>query len=87
MSPQQGRSGYHKGVSERIPDNVAEKLREIVVQHNELANQLLDPDVLTDHRKVTSLSIKKAVVAPIVEQFNKYEKQTYLSFDYPLFYH
>jgi len=60
-------------VSERIPENVAEKLREIVVQHNELADQLLDPDVLTDHRKVTSLSIKKAAIASLVEQFEAYE--------------
>ena len=63
MSPQQGRSGYHKGVSERIPTNVAEKLREIVAQHNELSVQLLDSDVLIDHRKVTALSIKKALIS------------------------
>tara|TARA_B100000959_G_scaffold282151_1_gene347919 strand:- start:1582 stop:2643 length:1062 start_codon:yes stop_codon:yes gene_type:complete len=60
-------------VSERIPENVAEKLREIVVQHNELSKQLLDPDVLADHRKVTSLSIKKAAIAPLVAQFEVYE--------------
>ena len=65
--------GYHNLVSDRIPENVAEKLREIVVQHNELAEQLLNPDVLTDHRKVTSLSIKKAAIAPIVDQFTTYE--------------
>lgn len=64
---------YHKPVSDRIPENVAEKLREIVVQHNDLAEQLLDPDILTDHKKVTSLSIKKAAIAPIVEQFESYE--------------
>ncbi len=73
MSPQQGRSTYHKRVSDRIPENVAEKLREIAVQHNELAAQLLDPDILTDHRKVTSLSIKKAAIAPLVAQFELYE--------------
>jgi peptide chain release factor 1 len=63
-------------MSERIPENVAEKLREIVAQHNELAAQLLDPEVLTDHRKVTSLSIKKAAVAPLVAQFEQYESVT-----------
>jgi peptide chain release factor 1 len=72
MSPQQGRSGYHKGVSERIPTNVAEKLREIVAQHNELSVQLLDSDVLIDHRKVTALSIKKAAISTLVEQFESY---------------
>jgi len=60
-------------VTDRIPENVAEKLREIVIQHSELAEQLLNPEVLTDHRKVTSLSIKKAAIAPLVEQFESYE--------------
>ena len=57
----------------RIPENVAEKLREIVVQHAQLASQLMDPDVLVDHKKVTSLSIKKAAIASLVEQFELYE--------------
>ena len=67
---------YHDHMSERIPENIAEKLREIVTQHNELAEQLLDPDTLTDHRRVTSLSIKKAAIAPLVEQFEMYESAT-----------
>ncbi len=58
---------------DRIPENVAEKLREIVQQHDELSAQLLDPEVLTDHRKVTALSIKKAAIVPLVEQFSGYE--------------
>jgi peptide chain release factor 1 len=58
---------------ERIPENVVELLREIVVQHDNLKEQLLDPEVLTNHRKVTSLSIKKAAIAPLVEQFDSYE--------------
>ena len=60
-------------MSERIPENVAEILRGIVVQYNDLATQLLDQEVLTDHRKVTSLSIKKSAIAPIVAQFEAYE--------------
>jgi peptide chain release factor 1 len=63
-------------VSERITENVAEKLREIVVQHNELSLQLLDPDILTDHRRVTALSIKKSAIASIVSQFETYENTT-----------
>jgi peptide chain release factor 1 len=73
MSPQQGRTGYHKEVSERIPENVAEKLRDIVHQHDALSAQLLDPEILADHRKVTALSIKKSAIAPLVEQFTVYE--------------
>ena len=60
-------------MSERIPENVADKLREIVKQHDTLSAQLLEPEVLTDHKKVTSLSIKKAAIAKIVEQFIEYE--------------
>jgi peptide chain release factor 1 len=60
-------------MSERIPENVVEKLREISGQHADLAAQLLDVAVLTDHRKVTSLSIKKAAISSLVEQFEIYE--------------
>ena len=60
-------------MSDRIPDNVAEKLREIAQQHTDLAAQLMDTEVLSDHRKVTALSIKKAAIAPLVEQFEAYE--------------
>ena len=60
-------------MSERIPENVAEKLREIVKQHDALSALLLEPEVLTDHKKVTALSIKKAAIDPLVEQFNEYE--------------
>ncbi|MDE1038255.1 MAG: PCRF domain-containing protein [Phycisphaerales bacterium] len=60
-------------MSERISDNVVEKLLEIVQQHDELSAQLLEPDVLTNHKKVTALSIKKAAIAPLVEQFNAYQ--------------
>ncbi|MFT4594025.1 MAG: peptide chain release factor 1 [Phycisphaerales bacterium] len=60
-------------MSERISENVVEKLLEIVQQHDELSAQLLEPDVLTNHKKVTALSIKKAAIAPLVEQFNAYQ--------------
>ncbi len=60
-------------MSERIHENVVEKLREISNQHADLAAKLLDVEVLSDHRKVTSLSIKKAAIAPLVKQFESYE--------------
>ena len=60
-------------MSDRIPINVAEKLREVVQQHAELSAQLLNPEVLTDHRKVTSLSIKKAAIESLVQEFEQYE--------------
>ena len=60
-------------MSDRIPENVAEKLRDIVVQHTQLTSQLMDPEILIDHKKVTSLSIKKASISSLVEQFKSYE--------------
>ena len=60
-------------MSDRIPENVAEKLRAIKDQHDDLASQLMDVAVLSDHKKVTSLSIKKAAIAPLVKQFESYE--------------
>lgn len=58
---------------DRIPENVAEKLREIKDHHDDLASQLMDVEVLSDHKRVTSLSIKKAAIAPLVKQFESYE--------------
>lgn len=60
-------------MSDRIPENVAEKLRAIKDQHDDLASQLMDVAVLCDHKRVTSLSIKKAAIAPLVKQFESYE--------------
>jgi len=57
---------------ERIPDNVAEKLHEITEQHASLSMQLMDSDVLSDHRLVKTISIKKAAIEPIVELFQTY---------------
>jgi peptide chain release factor 1 len=58
---------------DRIPENVAEKLREIKDHHDDLASQLMDVEVLSDYKRVTSLSIKKAAIAPLVKQFESYE--------------
>ena len=58
---------------DRISKNVAEKLREISDQHADLAAQLMDVQVLSNHKQVTALSIKKAAIAPLVEQFEAYE--------------
>jgi peptide chain release factor 1 len=60
-------------MSDRIPENVAEKLREIKDHHDDLASQLMDVEVLSDYKRVTSLSIKKAAIAPLVKQFESYE--------------
>ena len=50
-------------------ENLVRKLEEIDGQYSEVQTQLLEPDVLSDHRKVRSLSIRRAAMAPIVEGF------------------
>ncbi len=60
-------------VSHRIPENVAEKLDDIRSQHAELSSQLLDPDVLADHKQVTALSIKKSAIESLVQAFEQYK--------------
>ena len=59
-------------MSDRIPENVAQKLRELADQHEHLATQLMDVEVLSDHRLVKTLSIKKAAIEKIVEHFDSY---------------
>ncbi|MDG2424754.1 MAG: PCRF domain-containing protein [Phycisphaerales bacterium] len=50
-------------------DNLLKKLQEIDEQYESLQAELLDPDVLADHRKVRTLSVRRAAMAPIVEGF------------------
>ncbi|HWB20541.1 MAG TPA: PCRF domain-containing protein [Phycisphaerales bacterium] len=53
--------------------NVLRKLHEMDAQFSALSDQLLDPAVLTDHRKVRDLSIKKSALEPIVTDFRQYQ--------------
>lgn len=50
------------------------KLEELRAQHQQLQNQLADPDVLSDHRQVAALSIKLAAIAPVVEGYISYNE-------------
>ena len=60
-------------MSNRIPENVAQKLGEIGTQYEDLSNQLLDPEVLADHKQVTALSIKKSAIESLVQSFERYQ--------------
>ena len=53
-------------------DRIFTKLDEFREQMAEIDAQLVDPEVVTDHRLVRSLSIKKAALAPIVEGYESY---------------
>lgn len=57
-----------------VPRRVWEKLRTLDVEDQQIEKQLEDPDVVTDHKKVRALSIKKAAIAPVVQGFRRIMK-------------
>jgi peptide chain release factor 1 len=52
--------------------NLIRKLDEIDEQYAGLSKQLLDPDVLADHRQVRTLSIKRAAIEPVVTDYRAF---------------
>jgi len=56
-----------------LPANLIERLNDLARQYDELAEQLLDPDVLADHRTVRQLSIRRKSLEPIVEAYRQYQ--------------
>ncbi|MHC4414050.1 MAG: peptide chain release factor 1 [Planctomycetota bacterium] len=55
-----------------FPDNTIRKLEELDAQYEDLGSQLLDPQTLTDHRRVRELSVKRAAIEPLVSQYRAY---------------
>jgi peptide chain release factor 1 len=55
-----------------VSDNLIRKLDALDAQHQQLAEQLLDPNILVDHRKVRALSTKKAAIEPLVNDYRAY---------------
>lgn len=49
------------------------KLREIAASRDALTRQLEDPDVLSDHKQVRDLSIRKAALDPIADGLDEYD--------------
>ena len=58
--------------TEAIDPNLRAKLDELEGQFSDLSSQLTDPEVLADHRRVSTLSIKRAAIAPVVEGYREY---------------
>ena len=59
-----------------MPDhtaNLTAKLDVMAQQFDELEKQLVDPDVISDHRKVQELSVKRAGLADLVERYRRYQ--------------
>ena len=50
-------------------ENLLRKLEEIDEQYRDVQKGLLDPDIMSDHRKVRALSVRRAAMAPIAEGF------------------
>ena len=51
------------------PENLLGKLRELDAQYAGISNQLLDPEVLADHRRVRALAKKRAALEPIINDY------------------
>jgi len=54
-----------------VPRRVWEKLRTLDVEDQQIEEMLADPSVVTDHKKVRELSIKKRAIAPVVEGYRR----------------
>ncbi|MGH7243727.1 MAG: PCRF domain-containing protein [Phycisphaerales bacterium] len=57
-----------------LPAPVLEKLEALRREHRDLEQQLQDPEVLTDHRKVRSLSVKKSAISSVAKAVEEFEK-------------
>jgi len=53
-------------------ENLIRKLQELDGQYEQLGRQLLDPQVLSDHRQVRTLSIKRAALESVVSDYRAY---------------
>jgi len=56
-----------------VSSNLLRKLDELDAQYENFSDQLVDPDVLADHRQVRSLSIRRAALEPIVKAYREYQ--------------
>lgn len=50
------------------------RLERTASERAEVARQLEDPSILTDHRKVRDLSIKKAALDPVADDYERYRR-------------
>ncbi len=55
-------------------ENLIRKLKELDAQFEQLGEQLLDPEVLVDHHQVRTLSIKRAALESVVNDYRDYRR-------------
>jgi peptide chain release factor 1 len=61
-------------VATDVAPNLRRKLDEMEAAFEDVAAQLLDPEILADHRKVRALSIRRAALEPTVRSFRAWRK-------------
>ena len=59
------------------------RLEAIENRYNEISNELLKPEVVSDIKKMTELSKEQRRLNPIVELYNKYKDQGFIILDFP----
>jgi peptide chain release factor 1 len=59
-----------------LPDNLTERLDELAEQYDQCQADLLDPDIVQDHRRVRELSIRRAALGRVVEPYQAYRHAT-----------
>lgn len=57
-----------------LNDSVVAQLQRLARERSDIARQLEDPVILSDHRKVRDLSIKKASLDPVADDFERYQR-------------
>lgn len=55
-----------------VNENLMRKLEELAATYQQLSQQLEDPEILADHHQVRDLSIKRAAIEPVVNDFHAY---------------
>jgi peptide chain release factor 1 len=61
-------------------DTLLSKLRQVAEQFDQIERELSDPAVLADHQQVRELSVRRAAMADLVEQYRQYDSlQTQIS--------
>ena len=56
-----------------VSNNVIRKLEAIAREHEALSAQLMEPEVLSDHRRVRDLSIKRAAIDELAGEYRRYQ--------------
>src|SRR3954469_9835307 len=65
-------AGTPSKLAPNLPPRALEKLRALETEDRQLAAQLEHPAVLSDHKRVRDLSIKRSALAPVVSGFRDF---------------